>query len=230
MKNIKFLLIIFIQLAVFQLVTAQVEKLDNGRSQDAKPATKIEQVQEKTVADVLNSNSDEDIPGQHSDPWADLTTVDEGLELVDGRDVLPQNTISADAILAKIEALESEIQALRQNNELLELENRTIRKGMSNCCTDETFDLALEQSFLLQNSPNPFSNATTVKFFMPEDIQDASIEVRDLRGTLLKSFDVGNGGIGEVTIDGASFAQGTYVYTLTVEGKLIDSKVMILTE
>ena len=69
MKNIKFLLIIFIQLAVFQLVTAQVEKLDNGRSQDAKPSTKIEQVQEKTVADVLKSNSDEDIPGQHSDPW-----------------------------------------------------------------------------------------------------------------------------------------------------------------
>ena len=50
--------------------------------------------------------------------------------------------------------LEAELQALRTKNETLELENRTIRKGMSNCCTDATFDLTLEQSFLLQNAPN----------------------------------------------------------------------------
>ena len=131
--------------------------------------------------------------------------------------------------MAKIETLEMEVQALRNTNEQLELENRTIRKGMSNCCIDSEFVLEAEQSFLLQNTPNPFQNSTKVQFFVPADVQ-GNIQIRNLMGILLQSFDIENGGLGEVTVEAKSLAVGTYIYSLTIEGKLIDSKVMILTK
>jgi hypothetical protein len=45
----------------------------------------------------------------------------------------------------------------------------------------------------------------------------------------LKQFDlVGTRGFGQVLISGGAFVAGTYVYTLTVDGKVVDSKRMVL--
>jgi hypothetical protein len=44
----------------------------------------------------------------------------------------------------------------------------------------------------------------------------------------LKQFDLQGKGFGQVLISGGSFAAGTYVYTLTVDGRQVDSKRMVL--
>jgi hypothetical protein len=82
---------------------------------------------------------------------------------------------------------------------------------------------------LEQNIPNPFRENTTIKYYLPSDSRTATITISDLNGVQLKQFDlVGTRGFGQVLISGGSFAAGTYVYTLTVNGKQVDSKKMML--
>ncbi len=52
-----------------------------------------------------------------------------------------------------------------------------------------------------------------------------SIAISKLNGVQLKAFDLS---FGQVLISGGSFAAGTYVYTLTLNGKQVDSKRMML--
>ena len=225
MKTIKFLLILAVQFVAFQAITAQNQTDENGRLLGTQPADKVQKQEVKAAPDVFDGD-DLDVEGERKNILDHLTPV---TEPVNDRDEVPEGYLHQEDILVKITQLEEEIKALKKHNADLQAENRSIQKGMSNCCADATFDLALEQSFLLQNSPNPFANATKIQFFMPDDVENATIEVRNLQGILMGAYDV-DGGIGEITIDGASFAQGTYVYTLKVDGQLIDSKVMILTD
>lgn len=60
-------------------------------------------------------------------------------------------------------------------------------------------------------------------------MRTASIVITDLSGVQLKTFDLGGTrGFGQVLISGGAFAAGTYIYTLTVNGKVVDSKRMVL--
>jgi hypothetical protein len=82
---------------------------------------------------------------------------------------------------------------------------------------------------LEQNIPNPFHENTTIKYYLPSGMRTASIVITDLSGVQLKTFDLGGSkGFGQVLISGGAFAAGTYIYTLTVNGKVVDSKRMVL--
>ena len=82
---------------------------------------------------------------------------------------------------------------------------------------------------LEQNIPNPFHENTTIKYYLPSNSRTATITISDMNGVQLKQFDlVGTRGFGQVLISGGAFVAGTYVYTLTVDGKVVDSKRMVL--
>ncbi len=83
---------------------------------------------------------------------------------------------------------------------------------------------------LLQNRPNPFDEATLIGFFVNENIsyQKAYIAVRDLSGKELKRIAVElNQGFNEVLYDHGYNVVGTFVYSLEVDGKILDSRQMI---
>jgi hypothetical protein len=82
---------------------------------------------------------------------------------------------------------------------------------------------------LEQNIPNPFHENTAIKYYLPNGTRTASIAISDLNGVQLKTFDLSGGkGFGQVLISGGAFTAGTYIYTLTVDGKTIESKRMVL--
>jgi hypothetical protein len=88
---------------------------------------------------------------------------------------------------------------------------------------------ALDTPQLEQNIPNPFHENTTIKYYLPNGMRTASIVITDLSGVQLKTFDLGGTkGFGQVLISGGAFAAGTYICTLTVDGKVVDSKRMVL--
>ncbi len=82
---------------------------------------------------------------------------------------------------------------------------------------------------LYQNMPNPFNSTTTIHFHIPENTSASTLYVFSLNGTLIQTFPINATGDGTVSIDGSSLAAGMYVYTLVVDGKIVDSKRMILT-
>jgi len=89
---------------------------------------------------------------------------------------------------------------------------------------------ALTYPVLDQNIPNPFNMATTIGFYLPTTIGTASVYVYDMNGVQLKSFSVTQRGKGSITVQGSEFIAGMYLYALIADGKVIDTKRMILTK
>jgi hypothetical protein len=80
---------------------------------------------------------------------------------------------------------------------------------------------------LMQNNPNPFSNATQISYQLPDGTMGASINVYDLNGRLLQSYPLTEAR-GQVDIKGNDLAAGIYIYDLLVGGRQIDVKRMVL--
>lgn len=108
---------------------------------------------------------------------------------------------------AKIEKLESSIATSSVNND-----NTTQTKAK-----------------LEQNTPNPFTQRTEIQYSIPENYSKASINVYNLNGIQIKSFNINQKGIGSIVINGNELIAGIYIYNLIIDGKEIDSKRMVLT-
>lgn len=87
-----------------------------------------------------------------------------------------------------------------------------------------------ETAKLYQNAPNPFSAETVIEYYVPTDALAASLYVFTLSGELLQSLPIGSFGHGSVTISGSTLQAGMYVYSLVVDGQMVDTKRMILTK
>jgi len=92
----------------------------------------------------------------------------------------------------------------------------------------EQIDAITNDAMLYQNNPNPFSEKTEIKFYVPENSSNAFICIYDMTGSELMKLNVTKGH-SSVTISGSQLKAGMYLYSLIVDGKEIDTKRMILT-
>lgn len=88
---------------------------------------------------------------------------------------------------------------------------------------------ALQGCALYQNTPNPFSESTTIRFTLPEDAHNAFIYIFDMNGRMHKQIPV-DPSMQSIAISGGEFPAGIYLYSLVVGGKEIDTKRMILSK
>jgi hypothetical protein len=84
-------------------------------------------------------------------------------------------------------------------------------------------------STLEQNAPNPFSQTTVIKYYLPEASR-ATLFIYNMNGLQIKSIQITQMGNGSVTINGSELRPGLYLYTLIADGKEVDTKRMILTD
>lgn len=91
--------------------------------------------------------------------------------------------------------------------------------------TTETITAAL-----YQNNPNPFTEVTTISYIVPTEAKQASIYIYNMLGEQLSQYDVSTFGEGNITISANELYAGTFLYSLVVDGKLIDTKQMIITQ
>ena len=86
-------------------------------------------------------------------------------------------------------------------------------------------------ALLFQNTPNPYSTATEIKVSLPESTGYARIMVYTLEGKQVKVLPIQERGDVMVKLQsGDGLSAGMYLYTLIVDGKVIDTKRMILTD
>jgi hypothetical protein len=90
--------------------------------------------------------------------------------------------------------------------------------------------ISISSASLGQNIPNPFSNTTTINYNLPKSFASAQIIITDKSGKVLKQVNVSGSAKGSVQIDATTLSGGAYQYSLLVDGKLIDTKQMILTK
>jgi hypothetical protein len=81
-----------------------------------------------------------------------------------------------------------------------------------------------------QNTPNPFTNNTVIRYYIPANMNNAQIAITDMKGAIVKTIPVNNKGLGQVVLTAGTLGSGTYVYSLIVDGKKADSRQMILTK
>lgn len=116
-----------------------------------------------------------------------------------------------------VQNLDNEINDLKEELAVLKSQLNTLLNesgsGVQNTAVSES-----TKDIVFYNMPNPFAGKTTVQFDVPEtiDVQDASIIVHNFKGELVKTIPVSNGQFGNVEIDGADLAAGTYVCSLII--------------
>ncbi len=69
---------------------------------------------------------------------------------------------------------------------------------------------------------------TEIKYFLPENAENAVLYVFSLNGNMLLSKPLTKTGNGSITISGSELEAGMYIYTLAIGGVEVDSKRMIL--
>ena len=74
-----------------------------------------------------------------------------------------------------------------------------------------------------------FNGQTTVKYNLPNSITNAHMAVYDLTGKQLASFPITERGASSI-ITTEKLVAGIYIYSIVADGKVVDSKRMIVSE
>lgn len=83
---------------------------------------------------------------------------------------------------------------------------------------------------LFQNRPNPFDEATWISFWVEQMpvYQEALLQITDMKGNPVQRIPVSlRQGMNEILYTHGYGQQGTFVYTLLVDGRTVDSRQMI---
>lgn len=84
--------------------------------------------------------------------------------------------------------------------------------------------------FLGQNEPNPFTHETTIKYNLPVETNKAVMTIYDLTGKQVKLIDISAHGSSSLVISSDRLDPGIYIYSIIADGKIIDSKRMVIIE
>lgn len=84
------------------------------------------------------------------------------------------------------------------------------------------------QAALEQNAPNGFTNQTAIKYFIPQSVKTAVIDIYTVAGVKVSSHLISRRGAGELVISADEYKSGMHVYDLVTDGKSIGAKKMLV--
>lgn len=83
---------------------------------------------------------------------------------------------------------------------------------------------------MFQNIPNPFSDYTIINYSIPSYIKNATLNIYDLTGKQIKAYNITARGESSISVTSDNLVAGIYIYNIITDGKLVDSKRMIISE
>ena len=119
-----------------------------------------------------------------------------------------------------------------QINQLLGKENESsiLRSSSGESSITGIVNPVAAQCKLYQNAPNPLTHSTVIKFYIPENINTAFLNIYNMEGKQLMQIPITERGENSHQILGHHFSAGMYLYTLIADGTVVDTKRMILTK
>ena len=155
-----------------------------------------------------------------------------------GKELSDRTKKQINSQMQQITSLEERVNNLQQLVDKLTDEIRYLKERCSNESNKESStqsskknnsSKASEPSRLYQNTPNPFSENTQIRYFLPEQTTSATLYIYNMQGNQVDSQPVYELGNGTITIEGGMLTPGMYMYSLIADGKEVDTKKMILT-
>lgn len=113
----------------------------------------------------------------------------------------------------RIAKLEEELVSLKQM--LLELKN------------SKNATASFSSAFLEQNTPNPSSGSTIIRYGIPDGVTSARLMLVNVKGQTLKEVNLSRG-TGQVNLSTANLPTGVYNYTLWIDGQQAVTKQMVI--
>jgi len=124
-------------------------------------------------------------------------------------------------LIESVKELKAEIEALKESGSSMQKVAQP----------DASFSLnGTGSGILYQNTPNPFSQTTLIKYYLPKTVNTACLCIYDLQGKQLKQYPLTERGENYKIITASEFPAGIYLYGLISDGKEVDVKRMVLTE
>lgn len=165
---------------------------------------------------------------------AEMNKIHYGLLAQEVKEIYPELVHEDDAGVMSINYIELIpllIQAVQDLSEQVSVLSNTssivTRKEASN---SQNTEVEITTATLHQNVPNPFNEETVISYVVPTNAQNAVIYLYNMSGVQLNKYDINIFGEGSITISANELYAGIYLYSLVVDGKLIDTKQMIITE
>lgn len=124
-------------------------------------------------------------------------------------------------LVQAINELKSEIDVLKGNDD-------NVKKFKAQTTSVDGMGKDVTLLGLGQNKPNPFGTVTNIKVSIPENVQKAFVYVYDLIGKKLQQVDIPARGKQTVTLNAATLTDGMYLYSLIADGKVVETKRMIV--
>ncbi|HRI20178.1 MAG TPA: fibronectin type III domain-containing protein, partial [Panacibacter sp.] len=81
---------------------------------------------------------------------------------------------------------------------------------------------------LEQNIPNPFNGKTIINCYIPVNNNHAYLNIYSQSSIILRAIKLPVSGMNTITFDAGKLAAGTYRYALVIDGKIVDSKPMVI--
>jgi hypothetical protein len=119
-----------------------------------------------------------------------------------------------------IQELNTELQAVRQELNEYKANDNVRSQLMQNNTSNKGYSLE-------QNSPNPFSDRSVIRYKLVDDNSQATISIFNLNGGFVKEYPL-EGTAGEITVLASEIGKGMFIYSLTVNGQEMISKIMIV--
>lgn len=151
-----------------------------------------------------------------------------------GNDNISISTIDpAGVALIGVQALNDKITALEQTNQQLqqkydELEARLAKLEQAGNASAAPAVNGNNGAILEQNTPNPAGQSTTIRYYLPDNMPSATINVKSMDGRNLQSYPITTRGNGQIVIPSSTLAPGTYIYNMECAGKQVDVKRMVI--
>lgn len=146
--------------------------------------------------------------------------------LEDGSEVVSYN----DLVALLIEAVKEQQIQIEELQSLYssETSKQTKSASVTTVSRDDLFDDS--GPILYQNTPNPFTENTEIRYFISNEVETATLYVYNMQGSQIKSLQLHGRGEDSVVISGSELQAGMFIYALVADGREIDLKRMILTD
>ena len=132
-------------------------------------------------------------------------------------------------LVAAIQTQQNQIEEL--NQQLSELKSRSsvqyappMPTSIDNVSSNDTPNTAR----LYSCQPNPTDEYTSISYLIPSDFQSAKLYVYNLSGVVLVEHVIVDSGFGSLKLNTKDYSDGTYLYSLYVNGEEINTKKLII--
>jgi len=128
-----------------------------------------------------------------------------------------------------IQALEKRTEKIQQQqNEIDSLKAEINELKAMIVSNQSSANIQISSASLQQNIPNPYNQSTTIRYTLPKTFLSAQIIITDNSGKTIKQIPLSNAQQGSINIKAGTLSSDSYNYSLYVDGKLIDTKKMVL--